>query len=158
MSDTRYAFTLPRPDGGALCLADCAGQVVLPVDTASECGFTPQYAGLERFRRAYRQRGYALPASPCDQSGHQDPGDGAQIARFCATRLGVTFPRSAKSPVKGADTLALHRFLTHAASDGLAADIEALPGEAVAPSRKPASPRRRATTVPAWSCAGSCGA
>lgn len=108
-------FTLPCLDGGDLRLADYAGQVMLLVNTASECGFTPQYAGLEQLWRAYRHRGFVVLGFPCDQFGHQEPGDEAQIARFCETRFGVTFPMSAKIQVNGAGAHPLYRYLTHAA-------------------------------------------
>lgn len=115
MTDSLYDFTLPRLDGGVLRLSDYAGQVLLLVNTASECGFTPQYAGLEQLWRAYRERGLVVLGFPCDQFGHQEPGDEAQIARFCEVRFGVTFPMSGKIQVNGADAHPLYRHLTHAA-------------------------------------------
>lgn len=115
MTGSLYDVTLPRLDGGDLRLADYAGQVMLLVNTASECGFTPQYAGLEQLWRAYRHRGFVVPGFPCDQFGHQEPGDEARIARLCETRFGVTFPMSAKIQVNGAGAHPLYRHLTHAA-------------------------------------------
>lgn len=88
---------------------------MLLVNTASECGFTPQYAGLEALWRAYRERGFVVLGFPCDQFGHQEPGDEPQIARFCEARFGVTFPMSRKIQVNGAGAHPLYRFLTHAA-------------------------------------------
>jgi glutathione peroxidase len=85
------------------------------VNTASQCGFTPQYAGLEQLWRSYRERGLVVIGFPCDQFGHQEPGDEQEIARFCAMRYGVTFPLSAKIEVNGAQAHPLYRHLTRAA-------------------------------------------
>jgi glutathione peroxidase len=115
MTAPLYEFTLPSRDGGSLRLADYAGQVLLLVNTASECGFTPQYAGLEQLWRDYRERGFAVLGFPCNQFGHQEPGDAAAIAEFCATRYGVSFPMSAKIEVNGAHADPLYRHLTRAA-------------------------------------------
>lgn len=110
-----HDFTLPSIDAGSLRLADYAGQVLLLVNTASACGFTPQYAGLEQLWRDYRERGFAVLGFPCNQFGHQEPGDEATIAAFCATRFGVSFPLSAKIEVNGAHAHGLYRYLTEAA-------------------------------------------
>ncbi|MFX8445379.1 glutathione peroxidase, partial [Acinetobacter baumannii] len=76
-------------------------QVVLVVNVASRCGFTPQYAGLETLWRSYRDRGFAVLGFPCDQFGHQEPGDEAEIRRFCSLNYDVTFPLFAKIEVNG---------------------------------------------------------
>lgn len=115
MTSDLYACTLPRLEGGTLRLLDYAGQVMLVVNTASQCGFTPQYAGLEALWRRYRDRGLVVIGCPCDQFGHQEPGDEAQIAQFCALRFGVSFPLSAKLEVNGPDAHPLFRHLTEAA-------------------------------------------
>jgi glutathione peroxidase len=115
MSATIHDFTLPALDGGTLNLADYAGQVVLVVNTASACGFTPQYAGLETLWRTYHDRGLVVLGCPCDQFGHQEPGDTEQIRDFCTTRYGVSFPLSAKIQVNGDQAHPLYRFLTRAA-------------------------------------------
>jgi len=115
MSASIHAFTLPALDGGNLNLADYAGQVLLLVNTASECGFTSQYAGLEQLWRSYRERGFAVLGFPCNQFGQQEPGDAMQISRFCSSRYGVTFPMSGKIEVNGAVAHPLYRFLTQAA-------------------------------------------
>jgi glutathione peroxidase len=115
MSTSLHDFTLPALDGGTLNLADYAGRVLLVVNTASECGFTPQYAGLETLWRDYRERGLVVLGCPCDQFGHQEPGDAARIRDFCTSRYGVSFPLSAKFLVNGPDAHPLYRFLTHAA-------------------------------------------
>jgi glutathione peroxidase len=115
MTASIHQFTLPSLDGGSLRLADHAGKVLLLVNTASECGFTPQYAGLEQLWRTYRERGLVVLGFPCDQFGHQEPGDAAQIGQFCTSRYGVSFPMSAKIEVNGAHAHPLYRYLTQAA-------------------------------------------
>ncbi|MFN8718446.1 MAG: glutathione peroxidase [Gemmatimonas sp.] len=94
-------FTLPSIDGTPLPMADLAGRVILMVNVASQCGFTPQYRGLEQLWRTYRERGLTIVGCPCDQFGHQEPGAAAEIAQFCSTRYDVTFPLSAKLEVNG---------------------------------------------------------
>jgi glutathione peroxidase len=115
MSASIHDFTLPALDGGSLNLADYAGQVVLVVNTASACGFTPQYAGLEQLWRDYRERGLVVLGCPCDQFGHQEPGDAAEIRAFCTARFGVSFPLSAKIEVNGPNAHPLYHHLTQAA-------------------------------------------
>ena len=96
-----YAFTLDRLDGGALPLSDYRGQVLLLVNTASQCGFTGQYAGLEALYRQYGPRGLVVIGCPCNQFGRQEPGDAANIGAFCQRNYGVSFPLSAKLEVNG---------------------------------------------------------
>ncbi len=115
MTTALHDFTLPSLDGGTLRLADYQGQVMLLVNTASECGFTPQYAGLEQLWRTYRERGLVVIGFPCNQFGHQEPGEADQIGQFCSTRYGVSFPMSAKIEVNGAQADPLYRHLTQAA-------------------------------------------
>ena len=93
-----------RTPGGTTPLADYAGKVLLIVNTASKCGFTPQYEGLEALHRRYGTRGFAVLAFPCNQFGAQEPGDAAEIANFCSTTYDVTFPVFAKVDVNGPDT------------------------------------------------------
>ena len=88
-------------DGADVPLADYAGRVLLVVNTASRCGFTPQYDGLEALHRRYADRGLAVLAFPCNQFGAQEPGDAAEIATFCRTSYDVTFPVFAKVDVNG---------------------------------------------------------
>jgi len=88
-------------DGGEVPLSDYAGRVLLVVNTASRCGFTPQYDGLEALHRRYADRGLAVLAFPCNQFGAQEPGDAAEIATFCRTSYDVTFPVFAKVDVNG---------------------------------------------------------
>ena len=98
-------------DGRAQRLADYRGQVLLVVNVASQCGFTPQYAGLEGLYQKYKDRGFSVLGFPCDQFGHQEPGSEAQIAEFCSTNYKVTFPLFAKIDVNGPGAHPLYRFL-----------------------------------------------
>ena len=88
-------------DGVPVPLAGWRGKVLLIVNTASQCGFTPQYAGLEALHRRYADRGFEVLAFPCNQFGAQEPGDAAEIARFCSLTYDVTFPVFAKVEVNG---------------------------------------------------------
>ncbi|MFS0771265.1 glutathione peroxidase [Sphingomonas sp. 1P08PE] len=107
-------FTVRTPAGSA-DLATYAGRVLLIVNTASQCGFTPQYAGLEALHRRYGERGLAVLAFPCNQFGAQEPGDAAEIAGFCSLTYGVTFPIFAKVDVNGANADPLFEALKTAA-------------------------------------------
>ncbi|MCU6452937.1 glutathione peroxidase [Sphingomonas sp. A2-49] len=89
-------------DGATVALDRWAGQVLLIVNTASKCGFTPQYEGLEALHRRYADRGFAVLGFPCNQFGAQEPGDAAEIANFCSLTYDVTFPVFAKVDVNGA--------------------------------------------------------
>lgn len=90
-------------DGQQKALADFDGKVLLVVNTASKCGFTPQYKGLEALWQRYRDQGLVVLGFPCDQFGHQEPGDEGQIAAFCERNFGVSFPLFAKVMVNGGD-------------------------------------------------------
>lgn len=94
-------FTATRLDGTPYDLGADAGRVVLIVNTASKCGFTPQYAGLEALWRQYRERGLTVLGFPCNQFGYQEPGDADAIAGFCSANYGVSFPMMAKVDVNG---------------------------------------------------------
>jgi glutathione peroxidase len=98
-------------DGEAAALSDFAGQTLLIVNVASKCGFTPQYAGLEALHRRFRARGFAVLGFPCDQFGHQEPGDEAEIRAFCTEKYDVTFPMFAKIEVNGANAHPLFKTL-----------------------------------------------
>ena len=104
-------FTATSINGGDVSLADYADRVTLVVNTASKCGLTPQYEGLQRLYDSYADRGFVILGFPCDQFGHQEPGDEAEIAEFCELNFGVTFPMFAKIDVNGADTHPLWRWL-----------------------------------------------
>ena len=108
---TAFDFQLVALDGQPLPLATFTGKVLLVVNTASKCGFTPQYAGLEQLWRDYGPQGLVVLGCPCDQFGHQEPGDAAAIQSFCSLDYGVSFPMSAKLKVNGADAHPLWRWL-----------------------------------------------
>jgi glutathione peroxidase len=98
-------------EGQDRSLADFEGKVVLVVNTASECGFTPQYEGLEALWKKYRDRGLVVAGFPSNDFGAQEPGTAAEIGAFCKKRYGVTFPLFEKSVVKGKDASPVFRFL-----------------------------------------------
>ena len=108
---TIYDFTPKALDGQPKPLADFTGKVLLIVNVASKCGFTPQYEGLEALERKYKDRGFEVLAFPCNQFGGQEPGDATQIAGFCSTNYDVTFPMFAKIEVNGPDADPLYVFL-----------------------------------------------
>ncbi|MCI4679819.1 glutathione peroxidase [Rhodoblastus acidophilus] len=102
-------------DGQAKRMADFDGKVLLIVNVASKCGFTPQYAGLEALQQRFAGRGFDVLGFPCDQFGHQEPGDEAEIRNFCTLNYGVTFPMFAKIEVNGDNAHPLYRHLKKAA-------------------------------------------
>jgi len=106
-----YDFSARTLDGKERSMADYRGQLLLIVNTASECGFTPQYAGLEALYRKYTGHGFAVLGFPCNQFGRQEPGDAAQIAAFCSANYGVSFPIFAKVDVNGPAAHPLFNFL-----------------------------------------------
>lgn len=105
------AFSATRIDGQEVDLSAYDDQVVLVVNTASKCGFTPQYQGLQKLQETYGEQGFTVLGFPCDQFAHQEPGDEGQIADFCSDRFGVTFPMFAKVDVNGKDAHPLYRWL-----------------------------------------------
>ena len=106
-----FDFTAQSLAGEDVSLKDFEGQVLLIVNTASACGFTPQYKGLEALQQAYGPRGFSVLGFPCNQFGKQEPGDAAQIAQFCSTNYGVSFPMFAKIDVNGGNAHPLYRHL-----------------------------------------------
>jgi glutathione peroxidase len=104
-------FSATGIDGSQVELSDYVGQVVLVVNTASQCGLTPQYAGLQQLYDDLGDRGFTVLGFPCDQFGHQEPGSEDEIAAFCETSYGVTFPMFAKIDVNGPDTHPLYEWL-----------------------------------------------
>ncbi|GAA0728669.1 glutathione peroxidase [Sphingomonas japonica] len=109
------AIPVTAADGTPTTLAEHAGKVLLIVNTASKCGFTPQYEGLEALHRRYAPRGFAVLGFPCNQFGAQEPGDAEEIASFCSLTYDVTFPMFAKVDVNGDDAAPLYRHLKDAA-------------------------------------------
>ena len=108
---TIYDFSANTIDGQPQSLDAYRGQVLLVVNVASQCGFTPQYTGLEALYRKHKDEGFAILGFPCDQFGHQEPGDEAEIKNFCSLHYDVTFPLFAKIHVNGDDTHPLYEFL-----------------------------------------------
>ena len=108
---TAHDFTFTAIDGAPLALADFAGKAVLVVNTASECGFTPQHAALQELSAAYGGRGLVVLGVPSNDFGGQEPGDEATIAAFCSARFGVEFPMTEKNSVIGADAHPFYRWI-----------------------------------------------
>ena len=107
-----YSFSAqPLGGGEPVSLERYTGKVLLVVNTASECGFTPQYAGLQKLYEQYAARGLAVLGFPCNQFGKQEPGDAAQIGSFCEKNYGVSFPMFAKIEVNGAHAHPLYKYL-----------------------------------------------
>jgi glutathione peroxidase len=114
MAGSIYDFTAETLDGKPAPLSDWKGKVVLIVNTASKCGFTPQYAGLEALYRKHRDQGFVVLGFPCNQFGQQEPGDAAEIASFCSLTYDVDFPMMTKIDVNGPGAHPLYRFLKSA--------------------------------------------
>ncbi len=112
-----HEIELPRLDGKPEKLADYAGKVVLVVNVASKCGFTPQYAGLQALNDRYADRGFTVLGFPSNQFFNQEPGSAEDIQEFCSINYGVTFPLFAKLDVKGADQHPLYAILSEASDD-----------------------------------------
>jgi len=110
MSDI-YQFSIDSASGQPQSLADYRGRVLLIVNTASKCGFTPQYAGLQALHDEYSERGLTVVALPCNQFGGQEPGDNAAVQDFCQINYGLSFPVMAKLEVNGAGSHPLYQWL-----------------------------------------------
>ncbi|MFM0321051.1 glutathione peroxidase [Caballeronia glebae] len=110
-SEGIYGFSAETLDGATVSLDKYRDKVLLIVNTASECGFTPQYRGLQEVYQQYATRGFEVLGFPCNQFGRQEPGDAGQIGAFCEKNFGVTFPMFAKVEVNGSNAHPLYRFL-----------------------------------------------
>ncbi|WP_336942915.1 glutathione peroxidase [Acinetobacter modestus] len=110
-----YQFEAELLEGETKALADYKGKVMLIVNTASKCGFTPQFAGLEKLHEKYKAQGLEVLGFPCNQFGGQDPGTNKEIGAFCQRNYGVSFPMFAKVDVKGPEAHVIFRFLTREA-------------------------------------------
>jgi glutathione peroxidase len=106
-----YDFEAETLDGKLTPLSDLRGEVLLIVNTASKCGFTPQYEGLEALYRRFKDRGFAVLGFPCNQFGAQEPGDADEIANFCSLTYDVSFPMMAKIDVNGPKAHPLYAYL-----------------------------------------------
>jgi glutathione peroxidase len=124
MAMSIYSFSAKRLDGTLVSLSDFQGQVFLIVNTASECGFTPQYKGLQELYDQYKDRGFTVLAFPCNQFGGQEPGDSDEIQAFCEKNYGVTFPVFEKVDVKGKESHPLFQYLVKEAPGFLFEDIK----------------------------------
>tara|TARA_R110002167_G_scaffold163937_2_gene360819 strand:- start:264 stop:818 length:555 start_codon:yes stop_codon:yes gene_type:complete len=105
-------FKVKNIDGETVDLEDYEGKVVLIVNTASECGLTPQYAGLQDLYKKYEEKGLVVLGFPCNQFGSQEPGSEADIKSFCSTKYNVTFPMFSKVDVNGKDATPIYKYLT----------------------------------------------
>ncbi len=115
MAETVYDFTVTSMMGLPKSLADYKGKVLLIVNTASKCGFTPQFTGLQALYEQYRDRGFEILGFPCNQFMSQDPGTNEEIQNFCQVNYGVTFPMFAKIDVNGNGAHPLYKYLKKAA-------------------------------------------
>ncbi|MEM8660413.1 MAG: glutathione peroxidase [Pseudomonadota bacterium] len=119
MTSTVYDFSCATPAGKKKSLADYKGKVLLVVNTASKCGFTPQFAGLEEMYETYKDDGFEILGFPCNQFGKQDPGSNDEIMEFCQLNYGVSFPMFGKIEVNGGSADALYKFLKKEAPGAL---------------------------------------
>ena len=119
-----YDFTLPNIDGKSMPLADFKGKVVLMVNVASQCGYTPQYTALEALYEKYKDQGFVIVGFPANNFGAQEPGTNEEIKTFCSRKYSVTFPLSSKVSVKGADQTPRYQYLTKQTPAPIAGDIK----------------------------------
>jgi glutathione peroxidase len=119
-----YDFTAKSLAGDDVSLKRFEGTVLLIVNTASACGFTPQYKGLEALQKKYGQRGFSVLGFPCNQFGRQEPGSAAQIQQFCAANYTVSFPMFDKIDVNGGDAHPLYQYLRSEKSGLLGSSIK----------------------------------
>lgn len=120
---TIYQYSAQRIDGTEQSLADYQGQVLLIVNTASQCGFTPQFAGLEELYQRYHTQGFSVLGFPCNQFGGQDPENNANIQQFCQVNYGVSFPMFAKIEVNGEQAHPLFQYLKSHATGLLGSEM-----------------------------------
>ena len=119
-----YSFTLNSIDGKPAPLADYKGKVVLIVNVASRCGYTPQYTGLEALYEKYKGQGFVILGFPANNFGAQEPGTNEEIKTFCSRKYNVSFPMYAKISVKGDDQAPLYKYLTTETPSGITGDIK----------------------------------
>jgi len=112
---TIYDFTMPLATGEQHDFAQCKDKVLLIVNTASKCGFTPQYDGLQALQDEYSSQGFSVLGFPCDQFGKQEPGSDPEIVEFCTTRFSVNFPLFSKIEVNGDNAAPLYKFMKNSA-------------------------------------------
>jgi len=119
-----YSFTLDSIDGKPASLADYKGKVILIVNVASQCGYTPQYRALESVYEKYKDQGFVVLGFPANNFGAQEPGTNEEIKTFCTRKYSVTFPMYAKISVRGDDQAALYAYLTRETGKGIRGEIK----------------------------------
>ncbi|MBP6723463.1 MAG: glutathione peroxidase, partial [Halioglobus sp.] len=119
MATSVHDFSCTTPGGKKKSLGDYQGKVLLVVNTASKCGFTPQFAGLEAMYEKYKDEGFEILGFPCNQFGKQDPGSNDEIMEFCQLNYGVSFPMFGKIEVNGSGADPLYKFLKKEAPGAL---------------------------------------
>jgi glutathione peroxidase len=119
-----YSFTLNSIDGKPAPLADYKGKVVLIVNVASQCGYTPQYSALEAIYEKYKDQGFVILGFPANNFGAQEPGTNEEIKTFCSRKYNVTFPMYSKISVKGADQAPLYSYLTKETGAGITGEVK----------------------------------
>ena len=119
-----YDFTMASIDGVKTPLSTYKGKVILMVNVASRCGYTPQYTGLQALYEKYKDKGLVILGFPANNFGAQEPGTDAEIKTFCSTKYSVTFPMFSKVSVKGDDTTPLYQYLTTAANPAVAGEVK----------------------------------
>lgn len=119
-----YTFTEKSLQGKEVSMKSFKGKVVLVVNTASKCGFTPQYEGLESLYKKYKDKGLVILGFPCNQFGGQEPGTAEEISNFCSANYGVTFPMFSKIEVNGDNASPLYKYLKNALPGTLGNDIK----------------------------------
>lgn len=119
-----FDLSFTRNDGREVSMEEFRGRPVLIVNTASKCGFTPQYDGLQKLYEEFKDQGLTVIGFPCDQFAHQEPGDDDSIAAFCSRNFGVTFPLSTKVDVNGSGTHPIFRFLKSRAGGLLGSSVK----------------------------------
>ncbi len=125
MGGSVYDFSMKAIDGKQLPLSEFKGRVMLMVNVASQCGYTPQYEGLEKLYETYKSQGFVITGFPANNFGEQEPGTDAEIQTFCKSKYSVTFPMFSKISVLGPDQAALYKFLTSKSANAkTAGDIQ----------------------------------
>ncbi len=123
MSNSLHTFTVQKADGKNLELEKYKGQVVLVVNVASKCGFTPQYKGLEELYKKFENQGFTILGFPCNQFGSQEPGSNADIQEFCSLNYGVSFPVLDKVEVNGDNVAPVYKWLKESAPGFLGTEM-----------------------------------
>lgn len=121
---TIYDFEVEKADGNSVSLKEFKGKVLLIVNTASKCGFTPQFEGLEKLYEKYKDKGLVILGFPCNQFANQDPGTDEEISSFCSLNYGVTFPIFKKIDVNGENAHPLYKYLKNEKKGALGSKIK----------------------------------